>query len=118
MLAEQRNQLKLILGPRFNESYCDFLTYVDPTELDLSKSIYVGGGSYGKVFRVSWRNKPTRNLDFVKEAPGDVALKLVSLRHGNTETVRAKFFIEVGCSMPIVSPCKEHHIGLGPDYSS
>ncbi|KAK5987852.1 hypothetical protein PT974_11986 [Cladobotryum mycophilum] len=116
MLDEQRKQLQSILGTEYNASYLDFLTYIDPREFDLTKSTYIGGGSYGNVFRVYWPRKLAWPRDAAEEHPGDVAVKIIKMRNRNSsiESAKAKFFKEVWTSTtngPMLSNPSETMVG-------
>jgi hypothetical protein len=90
VLSVQKEMLREILGPEYDPSYSDFLFFIKTEEFDLSKCSFVGGGSFGQVYRVSWKRKLIKNFDHVEEVFGDVVLKIALTREGPK-----KFFKEV-----------------------
>jgi hypothetical protein len=85
----------MLLGPSYDLSYSDFLTFIDPQELGLSESTNIGGGSFGTVYKVPWRKKPLVQLDHVEEKLGDVAVKVAQRRDYLNYDTRGKFISEV-----------------------
>jgi hypothetical protein len=90
-----RIKLREALGIHFNDSYVDFLRYIDPSELMLSEAEAIGHGAHGKVYRVNWLRKPSNKFDLRSIESGDVALKISRLSGIHDEAGRAKFFGEV-----------------------
>lgn len=88
-----------MLGSRYNPAYSDFLQYVDPCELDLSKDglSEIGKGAFGRVYKVKWTKKPVKVYDHVEETPGAVALKVAM--GCRTRNIREEFFVEVSFAL-------------------
>ncbi|RSL88329.1 hypothetical protein CEP52_015260 [Fusarium oligoseptatum] len=103
-LDTQRRDLKALLGEHFKPSYCDFLLYIDASELDLSNARFIGEGSFGRVHCVSWKKKPIEvSLDHVEEQVGQVAIKVSHARLNKDFESDAKFFAELATSYQALS---------------
>jgi hypothetical protein len=89
--------LQELLGPAYDSSYKNFLRYVDPSELQLDKSEPIGEGSFGRVYKCVWTDKPPQRSVIDDFAPGEVALKIA---FGSRQAGDAKFFEEVGLLDP------------------
>ncbi|RSL68853.1 hypothetical protein CEP53_002392 [Fusarium sp. AF-6] len=103
-LDTQRRDLEALLGEHFKPSYCDFLLYINASELDLADGRFIGEGSFGRVHCVSWKKKPVEvSLDHVEEQLGQVAIKVSHARLNMDFESDAKFFSELATSYQALS---------------
>ncbi|RSL66752.1 hypothetical protein CEP54_003552 [Fusarium duplospermum] len=102
-LDSQRKNLEALLGENFKPSYCDFLLYIDASQLDLSDARFIGEGSFGRVHCVSWKKPVEVSLDHVEEQAGQVAIKVSHARLNKDFESDAKFFAELATSYQALS---------------
>jgi hypothetical protein len=92
----QRRKLKEVLGQRYQDSYAEFLLFIDSSELEIEKLENVGEGSFGRVFSVPWKRKPVEvSVDHIEEQVGKVAVKIAHAHLEKGADAEAKFFAEV-----------------------
>lgn len=102
-LDYQREQLKGILGPYYDDTYSEFLVYIDSSDLELESAKNIGEGSFGSVHCLPWKRKPVEvSVDHIEEQMGNVAVKIAHKHLGKTLNFEEKFFAEVSAAKVLV----------------
>ena len=93
--VNQEDNVREILGPYYDSSFQYTLRYVDGKDLSDAGPAPVGEGSFGKVYKCFWQEKPSRRGDIGATEPGFVALKVAIARDLEDQKSNAKFVKEV-----------------------
>jgi hypothetical protein len=94
--SKQEDYKRELLGDGYDPSYRHTLRFIEPSNLSQFSPLPIGEGSFGKVYRCFWGEKPDISGEIGAVEQGLVALKLPIERKEEGNKMNAKFFHEVG----------------------